>query len=112
MCYTQAKKILSLRDVPTCILFPDDFSLTGGVRAIQEAGLKIPDDISVMGYDGIITSQLMNPRITTLRQDTDRLGKEAAKKLIDLVERPKTTLLDRILIPGRLLMGESVKNLV
>ena len=112
LCYTITAQILSLPDRPTCILFPDDFSLAGGIRAIHEAGLKVPDDISVMGYDGVIVSQLMTPRITTLQQDTDSLGREAAKKLIELVERPKTALLDRIIIPGNLLPGESVKQLV
>ena len=111
-CYGVTAEMLALPDRPTCILFPDDFSLTGGVRAIRDAGLTIPDDISVMGYDGIITSQLMSPKITTLQQDTDRLGKEAAKKLIELIERPKTALLDRILVPGMLLPGESVRKLV
>ena len=111
-CYSVTQKILSLQERPTCILFPDDFSLAGGVRAIHESGLKIPDDISVIGYDGIITSQLMTPRITTLQQDTDSLGKEAARKLIDLIEKPRTTLLDRILVPGKLLPGESVRKLV
>lgn len=112
LCYTNTRKILSLSDRPTCILFPDDFSLAGGVRAIHEFGLTIPDDISIIGYDGIITSQLMTPRITTLQQDTDNLGKEAAKKLIELIEKPRTTLLDRILVPGKLLPGESVRKLV
>lgn len=111
-CYGVTAEMLALPDRPTCILFPDDFSLTGGVRAIRDAGLTIPDDISVMGYDGIITSQLMSPKITTLQQDTDRLGKDAAKKLIELIERPKTALLDRILVPGKLLPGESVRKLV
>lgn len=111
-CYSVTKKILSLPERPTCILFPDDFSLAGGVRAIQEAGLRIPDDISVIGYDGIIVSQLMSPKITTMQQDTDRLGKEAAVKLIELIERPNTTLLDRIIVPGKLLKGDSVKKLV
>lgn len=111
-CYETTKKLLELSDRPTCILFPDDFSLTGGVRAIYEAGLKIPDDISVIGYDGIITSQIVSPKVTTLRQDTDRLGKEAAWKLIELIEHPKTALLDRIIVPGELIPGESVRQLV
>jgi DNA-binding LacI/PurR family transcriptional regulator len=111
-CYTVTKELLSLTERPTCILFPDDFSLAGGARAIQETGLRIPDDISIIGYDGVIVSQLMTPRITTLQQDSYRLGQEAAKKLIELVERPKTALLDRILIPGKLIPGESVKNIV
>ena len=111
-CQRITKELLAMPERPTCILFPDDFSLAGGVRAIQEAGLRIPDDISVIGYDGIIVSQLMSPKITTMQQDTDRLGKEAAVKLIELIERPNTTLLDRIIVPGKLLKGDSVKKLV
>ena len=111
-CHAAMEKLLSLPDRPTCVLFPDDFALLGGVRAIQEAGLTIPDDISVIGYDGIITSQIISPRVTTLRQDTGRLGKEAAKKLIELIEHPKTALLDRLIIPGELLPGESVSQIV
>ena len=111
-CYEATKKLLSPSDRPTCILFPDDFSLTGGMNAILEMGLKIPEDISVIGYDGIITSQIVSPKITTLRQNTERLGKEAARKLIELIEHPKTALLDRIIVPGVLLPGESVRQLV
>ena len=112
VCYQVTSKLLDLADRPTCILFPDDFSLSGGVRAILERGLQVPEDISVIGYDGILMSQLMSPKITTLHQDTDRLGKEAAKKLIELIEHPKTALLDRIIVPGELLSGESVSQLV
>ncbi|MBO6093450.1 MAG: LacI family DNA-binding transcriptional regulator [Oscillospiraceae bacterium] len=112
ICYQITSKLLALADRPTCILFPDDFSISGGVRAIIEKGLHIPDDISVIGYDGILLSQLMNPKITTLHQDTYRLGTEAAKKLIELIEHPKTALLDRIIVPGELLPGGSVSQLV
>ena len=112
MCYQVTARLLNLPDRPTCILFPDDFSLSGGIRAILEKGLRIPEDISVIGYDGIMISQLMTPKITTMRQDTDRLGKEAAKKLIELIEHPKTALLDRMIIPGQFLPGESVSQLV
>ncbi len=110
-CYECTKQLLNLPDRPTCILFPDDFSLSGGVNAIRDAGLSIPDDISVAGYDGIVTSQLMSPRITTLRQNTKQLGTQAAEKLIELIEHPKTALLDRIIVPGDLLIGESVRNI-
>lgn len=75
-------------------------------------GLRIPEDISVIGYDGILMSQMMSPRITTLHQDTETLGTEAAKKLIELIEHPKTALLDRIIVPGELLEGESVSQIV
>ena len=50
----------------------------------------------------------MSPPLTTYRQDTQALGKTAAAKLIELIEKPRTALVDRILIPGRLVEGASV----
>lgn len=52
-CAAETKALLELPQPPTCIIFPDDFSALGGYNAISEAGLSIPEDISVMGYDGI-----------------------------------------------------------
>ena len=108
--YAATKKLLAMSDRPTCILYPDDFSAAGGLQAIHEAGLRIPDDVSVIGYDGVIISQMVTPKITTYRQDTEALGKSAAKKLIELIEHPRTALLDRIIIDGSLMEGESVKT--
>lgn len=109
--YEAAKRLLDLPERPTCILFPDDFSLIGGTRAIWERGLRIPEDISVMGYDGIVVSQVMSPRITTFRQDVSLLGKTAARILLENIEHPKTALPSRIVVPGELIEGESVAEL-
>lgn len=110
-CYAVTKELLAMEERPTCILFPDDFSYLGGVKAIQEAGLRIPEDVSVMGYDGINLSQVITPRLTTYRQDTKEMGRVAAERLIEQIEHPKTALLDRVVVPGRLQEGESVARL-
>ena len=52
------RELLSLEDRPTCIIYPDDYSLLGGITEIEKHGLKIPDDISIVGYDGIKLSRL------------------------------------------------------
>lgn len=110
-CAAVCRELLALSPRPDCILFPDDFSCIGGMNAIREAGLRIPEDISVMGYDGINLSRVISPRLTTYRQDTVGMGRAAAAKLIELIERPKTALLDRVIIPGCLQEGESVSVL-
>jgi DNA-binding LacI/PurR family transcriptional regulator len=102
---------LALEPRPDCILFPDDYSYIGGMNAIREAGLRIPEDVSVMGYDGINLSRVISPKLTTYRQDTGEMGRVAAAELIGLIEHPKTALLDRIVIPGSLQEGESVSTL-
>ena len=53
----------------------------------------------------------MRPRLTTYRQDTDELGAQAAKNLIDLIERPKTTLVQQIVVKGKLLEGDTLKKI-
>lgn len=108
-CEAATKKILALQDRPSCIIFPDDFSYIGGMNAIHAAGLRIPEDISVAGYDGINLAKVM--RLTTYSQDTASLGRLAAERLISLIEHPKTTLPEWISVPGKLIPGATVKDL-
>ena len=110
-CAQETKALLSLPQRPTCILFPDDFSALGGYNAIAEAGLSIPDDISVMGYDGIYLSRVVKPELVTYQQDTTMLGRTAADKLIQMVEHPRITLAEQVLVTGKLLTGRSVKHI-
>lgn len=100
--------LLGLLEPPTCIIYPDDMALIGGRNVITERGMSIPGDISVAGYDGVRMSQLLHPKLTTIRQDTERIGREAASRLIQSVEMPKTALVERVVIEGELLKGQSV----
>jgi LacI family transcriptional regulator len=104
------RELLSLPDPPTCIMYPDDFSFMGGRNVLDEMELKIPDDISVAGFDGIYLSQVIQPVLTTVRQDTLSIGKEAADRLIDCFENPKTAVAEQVMIDGQLLPGKSVKR--
>ena len=110
-CYELTKALLALPERPTCIFFPDDYSAVGGCNAIREAGLRIPEDISVVGYDGIPLSRTVSPALTTWRQDTAGLGQTATARLIELIEHPKTVIRDRVIVEGRLQEGASVKQL-
>ncbi|NLK99949.1 MAG: LacI family transcriptional regulator [Clostridiales bacterium] len=109
--YHITKELLALKNRPTCIIFPDDFSCIGGINAIKDFGLSIPDDISIAGYDGVLLSQVLNPKLTTLKQDTKALGKFAAEKLIALIDNPKANIVEKVVVEGQLLYGESVKRI-
>ena len=104
-------ELLNLKDPPTCILYPDDFSALGGINEIRERGLRIPDDISIAGYDGIAFARILEPKLTTICQDTETIGKLAAKKLISLIENPKATIIDKFTVDGTLFPGTSVRDL-
>ena len=104
-------ELLDLADPPTCIMYSDDYAAMGGINEIRERGLRIPDDISVVGYDGINIAQIMEPKLTTLCQDTGAIGRIAAEKLIELIENPRTTLVDKFTVEGTLYKGASVRQI-
>ena len=101
-------ELLDLPNPPTCIMYPDDYAAVGGMNEIRERGLRIPEDISITGYDGIDLVRMMEPKLTTLCQDTRKIGRMAAEKLISLIEHPKTTLVDKFSVDGVLFKGGSV----
>ncbi len=109
--YSKTIELLELPDPPTCILFPDDYAGIGGLNAIREKGLRIPDDISVAGYDGIRISHYLEPQLTTYSQDTAMIGHELGRKLIDHIEKPKTTLIETLSVEGHVRTGRSVKDI-
>lgn len=107
--YEATKKLLDLPKPPTCILYPDDFAAFGGIKAIRERGLSIPEDISIAGYDGIQAAFQQEPPLTTIKQDARGLGREAAEGLVNLIERPKTTVVRTVIMPVELIEGGTVK---
>ncbi len=102
------EKLLDLKTPPTCILYPDDFSAFGGINVIRERGLVIAKDISIAGYDGIRIGRHIDPILTTLRQDTASIGVKAGEKLIELIEKPKSAIVERVVIKGEVYKGASV----
>lgn len=115
LCYKATQKLLQLPELPTCFLFPDDFSFIGGLNALLESGLTIPNGksanavMSVMGYDGIKMARLI--QLATYSQNAAQIGRTAAAKLIHRIEEPKEFHPEQILIAGSLLEGLTVQDL-
>lgn len=107
----EAAGILNLPDPPTCIIAPDDYAAIGVIKAIEEAGLKVVEDISIAGYDGISSVKVMEAELTTVRQDVNGIGLKAASLLIDLIENPEQTPLENIYMPCVLMEGNTIKHL-
>lgn len=108
----QTEKLLLLKDRPTCIIYPDDLTAIAGINTLSAHGLRIPEDISVAGYDGLNIASQFEPKLTTIRQDTKSIGRIAAEKLIELIEKPKTTLIEQITVQGVLEKGKTVGNYI
>ncbi len=106
-----AAELVKLDDPPTCIILPDDFSAIGALTAFEKLGMSVPEDISVIGYDGIILSKFLNPGLTTFVQDTERIGAEAASRLIALIKKEIDLNAPPVVVDGYLREGSSVKRL-
>jgi LacI family transcriptional regulator len=84
--YPYAKELLSRGKPFTALFAYNDLSAIGAIWAFQEAGLCVPQDISVVGFDDVPLAIFSNPQLTTVRQPLQRMGQIAAKTLIDQIE--------------------------
>lgn len=105
------RALLALPKRPTCILYPDDLSFLGGMSELEKHGISIPWDMSVVGYDGIPLARVLRPRLTTYRQDAERMGSEAARLLVAQIEHPDTWIPQQVMVEGELLKGDTVRNI-
>ena len=101
-------ELLHLPEPPTCILLPDDVSYLGAQEAAREMNLRIPEDIAFGGYDGIPLTQAMTPRLTTIRQSSEDIGRTAAKRLIGLIEDPASASRKHSIFPVELIEGGTI----
>ncbi len=109
--YRLTKQLLSNPNPPSCILYSDDYSCIGGINALTELGLRIPEDISIAGYDGLFISKILSPKLTTYEQASREIGRKAAEKLIQHIENPRQASVESIIISGKVIEGGSVRDL-
>jgi LacI family transcriptional regulator len=81
--YQAAQRILALSSRPTAIFAANDQMAMGALLAIREAGLRVPHDIAVVGFDNIPTAELVTPPLTTITQFQEKLGQRAAEMLLE-----------------------------
>lgn len=105
------RKLLELKHKPTCIIYPDDYSFIGGKNELEDQGLKIGEDISVAGYDGIYLSQILNPKLTTYKQNASEMGRQAAIEIVNIIEHPKLAVPKTIGVKGEMLKGNTIKDI-
>ncbi len=98
--YEGMREILpTLTAAPDAVFAFSDYMALGAIKALREAGLRVPDDIGIMGYDGIDVGDMISPALTTVRIAKRRLGREAARSLIHLVENGPGNAKQTILPP-------------
>lgn len=107
----EAEEILALPNRPSVLMFPDDYTAIGCRPLFEKLGVRIPEDLSITGYDGIPLSQETRPCLTTEKQDAQAIGAKAAAKLVDLIENKDSQIVEQIVVEGTLLKGETVKRI-
>jgi len=103
-------KLLELKEKPTAIFVTSDLVAISIQTELQKCGFNIPDDISVMGFDNLPISSMVNPALTTVAQPFLEMGEEAMKLLLALIE-DQVSLERKILLNTQIIVRESTKKI-
>jgi len=108
--YDAMRTILSTSDVPSCVFVANDDMAAGAVRACQDLGYKVPQDISIVGYDDMSYAKYLIPRLTTVRKPTEEIVKAGVEALTQLLDGSVKKAVKKIIEPT-LIVRDSVKDL-
>ncbi len=84
--YIGTQKLLALPQPPTAIFAANDLSAFGAIEAIRQHGLRIPEDISLMGFDDIPQASLVHPKLTTVHQPLEEMGRMGVRMLLEHIQ--------------------------
>jgi LacI family transcriptional regulator len=108
--YNAVKELLILEKgkMPTAVFVAADMMAIGAIQAVKDLGMKIPGDISIMGFDDIPQAEYIDPAITTVRQPSYEKGKKAARLLVDKLEGKRKNIRS-VLLDTELIVRSSTK---
>jgi LacI family transcriptional regulator len=104
--YAGGSALLNLKDPPTAIYASNDVMAMGAMDAIRSRGLRIPEDVSIIGFDDIPQAAMVRPALTTVRQPLEEMGRLATQMLIDQLKNPEKEI-GRIELPTQLIIRDS-----
>lgn len=107
--YAAATRLLLRRPDLTAVFALSDVMALGAIRAFCDMGKQVPKDISVVGYDGVVTGQYSLPRLTTIKQDTKQLAEQGVDSLLRAFVRSGHPI--HKVVPFQLVSGESVAEI-
>jgi LacI family transcriptional regulator len=106
--YVPMKKLLDRTREFTAVFCFNDIAAIGAIRALIEAGLRVPADVSVVGFDDIQSAAFCTPSLTTVRQPLNEMGKRGARILLERIAHPdQTELTAEVVIEPELVVRES-----
>ena len=91
----------------TAIVTSGDTMAVGAIKALQERGLRVPEDVAVCGFDDIELSSLLTPTLTTIRQPRNLIGRQSMEKLLGIISGQDENLSEQIVLPYELVIRAS-----
>jgi LacI family transcriptional regulator len=107
--YAGGSTLLKLDDPPTTIFASNDVMAMGAMDAIRTRGLRIPEDVSILGFDDIPQAAMVRPALTTVRQPLEQMGRLATQMLIDKLKNPEKEI-GRVELPTQLIVRDSTSS--
>jgi DNA-binding LacI/PurR family transcriptional regulator len=108
--YEAMKRLLAQRKRPTAILGRNDFTAMGAMYAIRDAGLSVPDDIAIVGFDNVPLSAYTTPPLTTVDQTILQQGREAARLILERITGDRSRERREICLECNLIIRESTQS--
>ena len=102
----QTLRWLASETPPTAIFASSDYLAIGAIMALQQAGIRVPEDMSLVGFDDMPLSSLLNPPLTAIRQPVEALGRQGFQTLFDLLNGRQPAMVTRM--PVELIKRQSV----
>ena len=101
-----ARRLLELEPRPTAIFAANDVTALETIAVARSLGIRVPDDLAVVGFDNVPESALGDPPLTTVEQPIQQMGREAVRMLLELIEDPTRTT-TQVILPTRLIVRGS-----
>jgi LacI family fructose operon transcriptional repressor len=86
--YECARKLIQLEPRPTALFVDNNMMMLGALEAIRESGLRVPEELSVVGFDDMPWAKLLHPPLTVVAQPTHELGRQAVESLLERLDQP------------------------
>jgi LacI family transcriptional regulator len=109
--YEAAHRLLDSGASFSALVVANDYLALGAMLALSERGLRVPEDVSIIGFDDTPEAAFFRPPLTTIRQDYEALGQQSIQYLIDIVNNPDVPVHQRVLVP-QLIERQSTRAIV
>lgn len=106
---TMTRELLDLAEPPTAIFSVNNLTTIGVLQALRERGVRMPEHMSLVGFDDIPTAELLDPPLTVIQQPTYQIGAHAAELLVRRLQEP-TAPVEKVLLAGKLVVRGSTAS--